>query len=67
MQVSIYVQKDTNLVVNIAGADNTALYDTGTNISCISYVCYIKLKVPLLLKNAPAISIYSTTEHDFVP
>ena len=43
------------------GIDGTALYDTGANLSYVSYTCYINLKDPIPLKNVPAMSVHSAT------
>ena len=50
MLTCIHHQKDANFPVKIVGIDATILYDTGVNINCMLYMCYMKLKDPPPLK-----------------
>ena len=50
MHIQICDQANANCHVEISGINVIALYDTGTNISCKTYACYIKLKDLHLLK-----------------
>ena len=38
-----------------------------TNMSCMSYACYVKLKDPSSLKIVLAMSIHPATGHDLYP
>ena len=39
----------------------------GTEINCMSCICYVKLKEPPSLKMVPATSVQSATSHDLCP
>ena len=55
VQSSIHHWKYANILAEIVGVDASALYHTGANVSCMSYIkCYTddtKLKDPLPLNN----------------
>ena len=48
MQDYIHDQRDAHFLVKIAEIDVITLHDTGANMSCISYVCYVKVKDPTI-------------------
>ena len=64
MQVRINYGTNVNLPFKIAGMSATDLYDTGPNMSCMSYMCYAKLKDPPPWLNKYAISVHSATGQD---
>ena len=43
-QIQVCDQPDANFPMKISGINDNALYDTGANMSCMSYICYVKLK-----------------------
>ena len=46
MQIQINDGRDENFPVKFMVVNSTALHDTGANVSCMSYACYIKVKDP---------------------
>ena len=64
MQVQISDQRDANFPVKIARMNVTTLCDTGANMSCISYACYVKPKDQPYLKTVLVMSVHTTTGHD---
>ena len=63
-QVQICDQKDADFPVEFLGIDVIALYDTSTNMSCMSYACCEKLKDLPSLKTVPSMSVHTATGHD---
>ena len=64
MHIQIHDQRDANFPVKIAGINIIDLYDTSTNMSFMSYACYVELKDIPSLKNVPVMSMYSATVHN---
>ena len=67
MQIQIHDQADANFPVKVLGVNVVTLYGMGINMSCMSYVCYVKLKDRLMLKMVPAMSVHSAIGHDLYP
>ena len=67
MHIQLCDQLDTDFPVKIWGIDVIALHDTGNNMRCMSYVCYVKLRDPPSLKTIPVISVHSATGCNYVP
>ena len=67
MHIQILNQVNPNLPMKIPGINVLILYDAGTNMSCMSYLCYMKLKDMPSLKMIPSLSVHSSTGHDLCP
>ena len=67
MQIKINGQRNENLPLKIVRVNATALCDTGANLSCMSYTCYMKLKDPPPLQNAATMYVHSATGHYICP
>ena len=65
IHIQICNQANVNFTLKISGINIVALYDTGTNMRCMPYTCYMKLKHPTSLKMISAISVHSALGHDF--
>ena len=63
MHIWICDQANANFPVKISGINFVALYDTGTNLSCISYACYMNLKGPPSLKMLSGMLVHSAVGH----
>ena len=64
MQSRINDRRNANFLVKIVGMGTTALYDTGANLSCISYRCLAILKDPPILQDTHAFSVHFTVGND---
>ena len=64
MQILMCDQADATFPKKMSRVNAMAVYDTGSNMSCMSYTCYMRLKDPPSLKMVPAMSVYSATGHD---
>ena len=67
MQIHIYDKADANFPVKFSGFNVITLNDMGTNMSCISYACYVKLKNLPSLVIVSAMSVNSATGHELCP
>ena len=67
IHIQICDQANANVPMKISVHSVVALYDTGTNMSCTSYACYMKLKVPTLLKMISVIPVNLAISHDLCP
>ena len=67
MQIQICDKADANFPAKVSGVNVITLYDTGTNMSCISLAWNVKLKDPPSLKMIAAMSEHSATSHDLCP
>ena len=63
MQIPTNDKRNAYFPVRIAGINPTALYDTGTSMSCMTYRCYTKVKDCPPLINIQALSMHSATGH----
>ena len=63
MNIQIFDAANADLPVNISGINAVALYDTGANINCVSYACYMRLKDLPSLKMISAMSVHSGIGH----
>ena len=61
IQIWVNDKRNANFLIKIVGINGTALYDTGANMSCMSYTCYAKLKDPPPLMSKHALSAPSAT------
>ena len=48
----------------MAGTNATALYETGTNLRCVSFASHTKLKSPPPLQSSQALSVHCAMGHD---
>ena len=58
MHIQICDEANVNFPVKISGINVVALHDTGANMSCMSYACYMKWKDLPSLKIIFAITVY---------
>ena len=56
--------KEMQISSKIAVINAIALYDTGANMSCISYTCNVILKDPPSFKLVPAMLVHLATQHE---
>ena len=67
MHAQICDQTNANFPVQMSGVNVVALYDTGTNMSHMSYACYAELKELSLIKMISALSVHLASSHDLCP
>ena len=67
IQIQINDWRNATFPLKIVEVDTTTMYDTGANISCMLYACYIWQKNPQPVWNVPAMSVHSPTGHDLCP
>ena len=67
MQIQVHDQADANIPVKISGVNVIALYNTGANMSYMSYESYMKLKDLPSLKMVSSMLVCLATGCDLCP